>query len=107
MNLIEKYKEQIEAGLKEASQWYLVENSLELSPRWFNVHGILDHYDKDGNEIYDLKIKSTQCPAGFNIRITREEMEFYRREGFRNMWEDFKRFRTKWLEENYPQIPRY
>jgi hypothetical protein len=107
MNLIEKYKEQIEAGLKEVAEQYLLEKSLELSPRWFNTNGVLEHYDKDGNEVYDWKIKSTQCYLRFSIPITKEEFEDYRTGGFRDMWDDFKRFRTQWLKENYPQIPRY
>ena len=107
MNLIEKYKEQIEAGLKEAAERYITSGYLSYSPRWFNTNGILDHYDNDGNEIYDWRIKSTQCSVGFNIPITKEEMEYYKMDGFSDMWDDFKRFRTQWLEENYPQISRY
>jgi hypothetical protein len=107
MNLIEKYKAQIEAGLKEATERFLEDTSkLHLSPRWFNTDGILISCGKGDEDKYDWKIRSTQCGIGFSINVTEQEAEYIRFEWITE-WVDFKRFRTQWLETNYPQIPRY
>jgi hypothetical protein len=107
MKLIEKYKEQIEAGLKEASERWVLEPFSHNSPRWFNTDGVIEHYDKEGNEIYSWKIKSTQSALGFYIPISKEDFDFYKEDYWEDSWNEFRRFRTKWLEENYPQIPRH
>lgn len=104
---IQKYKDQIEAGLKVASERYLKSGNFETSPRWFNTHGIEDFFEDEGAEAFHWVIKSTQCPSGFTVLVEKADAELYQYKLFHTMWDEFKRFRTQWLEENYPQIPRY
>jgi len=107
MNLIEKYKKEIEDGLEKAAQNYLKSFESYLSPRWFNTDGMIESVGDDGNEQWLWSIKSTQCASKFYIKVTKEDAEHYKQKDFRTIWDDFRRFRTQWLEENYPQINRF
>lgn len=107
MNIIEKYKDQIEAGLELAAERFLLDTqSTHLSPRWFNTFGVALYEITDNAEEFVWRIKSTQIGIGFDINVTEEEADYIMLE-WEDAWQDFKRFRTQWLEENYPQIPRY
>lgn len=106
---IEKYRKQLESELHKIARLHCLRLSEGFvsglySPRWFNI----DSFEEDTSDekLMRVTFKSTQCQLYFSLRIPREEVEDLRFLSM-DLWEPFKRFRTKFLEENYPNIERY
>lgn len=109
---IEKYRVQLESELHKISRNYLLlkaEGSLTgslYSPRWYNINDIFETIEDDMEAPLRVSFKSTQGQMYFSITVPRESMEKLQHLSM-DLWEPFKRFRTKFLEENYPNIERY
>ncbi len=109
---IEKYRKELERELHLISKAYLVRKDIAPtsdslgSPRWYNIESIEETVEDDMEEPLRVYFKSTQGPMYFSLVVPREGMEKLQHLSM-DLWEPFKRFRTKFLEENYPTIQRY
>jgi hypothetical protein len=109
---IEKYRAKLEHELHRISRDYIlrkaegtVTGSL-YSPRWYNIEDIVETIEDDMEAPLRVSFKSTQGPMYFSIQVPREDMEALQYLHM-DLWDPFKRFRTKFLEENYPTINTY
>jgi hypothetical protein len=109
---IEKYHKELERALRHISKAYLLRKDIVptsdslYSPRWYNIEDIVETIEDDMEAPLRVSFKSTQGPMYFSITVPREGMEVLQHLSM-DLWEPFKRFRTKFLEENYPTIQRY
>ena len=96
MNYIEPIKKELEENLHKFSQLYiLIGNGVNDTPRYFNL------------KMYDcmkktLKIGSTQRNDLFFIIDIEDKLEMYI--DTNEFWQQFAKFRTNFLLENYPTI---
>lgn len=98
--MLEKYKELIHEKLQEQCIVFCTIGSSVESPRWINIR---DHIEEDGK--YLLKFQSTQTTRiFFHIEVSKEDYESSQ-EPF--IWDEFKKIRTKYLEDNFPTINIY
>jgi len=100
INYIKPIKTELEKELHKASILYMTigSNSAE-SPRYLNF----GDYDK---ETETLTIRSTQrIGISFTIPVKYEKYIFG--DSLYEFWGQFKKFRTKFLQENYPTIEIY
>jgi hypothetical protein len=111
---IEKYRVQLESEIHKISRHYLLRldglperitmSSLH-SPMWYNIDGIYETIEDDMESPLRVSFKSIHGHMSFSILVPREGMEELQHLHM-DLWGPFKRFRTKFLEENYPNIRR-
>lgn len=109
---IEKYRAILENELHRISSDYIlrkVEGTVTgslYSPRWYNIESVYETVEDDMEAPLRVSFKSTQGPMSFSVLVPREGMEKLQYLSM-DLWDPFKRFRTNFLEENYPTIQTY
>jgi hypothetical protein len=92
-------KHLLDEKMHEHCKSYIMFNKdKSFSPRWYNIG--MQTWDMEGA----LVIKSTQIGAGISIKLPDDYPEFLHGE---TVWDQFKKYRTEFLLENYPTINTY
>jgi hypothetical protein len=95
MNYIDEIKDQLDENMHKQCVVFTLIGTPSESPRWMNFGGF-------DNESKVLTIQSTQRSGiFFNVETDFDFVEVH------EFWEEFKKYRTDFLTDNYPTISTY